>query len=112
MSSTRHSSRIDSPDIALARAAHMMDQLSTHSKAMSAEDDGEDEGTEPVFSISAYVPVLAFASDLLVNVNEGVKENARLFQHSVNDISLPVESNARGSAGQHASQCGASLSSL
>merc|ERR1719503_197437 len=94
-------SRICSIIIASAYAAYIVFQLGTHSKAMASEDDGEDEGEEPMFSVTTCIillfittTIVAFASDLLVNAIEGVTEKAHISQHFIGIILLPIVGNA------------------
>ena len=83
MSSPLHVSQIGSFGKTSTCAAYIVFQLNTHRKAMSSEDDGEDDG-------AAHLPS---HDGLLDNVSEGVLEKVLISQHFVGIILLPIVGN-------------------
>jgi Ca2+:H+ antiporter len=93
-------SRTCSIIIMLAYVAYIFFQLVTHREAM-AEEEGPGNDEEPTLSIPTAITVMlcttfivAFSSELLVASLEGVVEKARISQHFIGIILLPIVGNA------------------
>mmetsp|Transcript_99652 Transcript_99652/g.251402 ORF Transcript_99652/g.251402 Transcript_99652/m.251402 type:complete len:478 (+) Transcript_99652:3-1436(+) len=95
-------SRISSMIIMMAYVAYIFFQLVTHKEAMSTEgedDGGEDEGShlsvvKSTCLLFLTTGIVAFSSDLMVDAIEGVTEKAKLSEHFIGIILLPIVGNA------------------
>lgn len=94
-------SRVASVIIMLAYVAYIVFQLFTHKEHMAAadgQDDDEDGDVMPIwlscFILFVSTVLTAVSSEILVQAIEGVTKKARLSQHFIGIILLPIVGNA------------------